>query len=64
MYSVFKKILLTDQGKKIVRKHQGYKYIHKVYSKLSAHAIKYTNDMLNSSKLLTYITSYRVGDGS
>ena len=30
MYSVFAKILLTDQGKKIVHEHQGDKDAHKV----------------------------------
>ena len=33
MYSVFVKILLTYQGRKIVREHQGDKYARKVYKK-------------------------------
>ena len=57
MYSVFVKILLTYQGNKIVCEHQGDKDAQKVYAKLSAHALKSTRDLLNSSKLLTYITS-------
>ena len=64
MYSVFVKMLLTDQGKKILREHQGDKNAQKVYTKFSAHAIKSMNDLLNSYELLTYITSACVGDGS
>ena len=63
MYSVFVKILLTYQGNKIVCEHQGDKDAQKVYAKLSGHALKPTNYLLNSSKLLTYIISDRV-DGS
>ena len=62
MHSVFVKIILTNQGKKIVHKHQGDKDAQKVYAKLSAHALKSTKDLLNSSKLLTYTKPARVGD--
>ena len=63
MYSVFVKMILTNQGKKISHEHQGDKYARKVYEKLSANALKSTKDPLNSSKLLTYIKSDRVGYG-
>ena len=62
MYSFFVKIILTKQGKKILHEHQGDKYAQKVYVKLSTHALKSKRDMLNLSKLLTYITSACVGD--
>ena len=64
MYSVFVKIILTDQGKKIVREHQGDTDAHKVYAKFSARVLKSTKDLLNSSDSLAYIISDRVGDGS
>ena len=53
MYSVFVKILLTDREKKIVREHKGDKYAQKLYTKLSAHAMKSTKALLKPSKLLT-----------
>ena len=64
MYSVFVQILLTYQGKKIVCEYQGDKYAQKLYAKISAHSIKSTKTMINSPKLLTYITSDRFRDGS
>ena len=48
MYLVFVKILLTEQGHKIVREHHGDKYAQRVYAKLSAHALKYKKALLNS----------------
>ena len=63
IYSVFDKILLTDQEKKIVRKHEADKDAQKVYAKLSTLAVKHTKDLLNSSELLTYITPARLGNG-
>ena len=35
-----------------------------MYTKCSVHALKYTKALLNSSKLITYNTSARVGYGS
>ena len=64
MYSVFVKIILNYHGNKNLCEHQGDKDAHKVYEKLSAHALKSTETLINSSKLLTYITSYHVGDVS
>ena len=47
MYSVFVKKILTDQRKKILHGHQGDKDARKVYSKLSANALKSTKALLN-----------------
>ena len=51
MYSVFVKIILTNQGKKILCKHQGDKYAQRVYAKLPENVLKYIMALLNSSKL-------------
>ena len=64
MYSVFVQILLTGQGNKHLHEHQGDKYAQKVYINISVHALKSANAMLNSYKLLNYITSSFVVDGS
>ena len=53
MYYVYVKILLTNQGKKNLREHQGEKDAQKVYAKLYLYAITYTKAFLNSSKLFT-----------
>ena len=55
------KILLTNQVKNFLREHQGDKDSHKLNAKISAHALKSTEALLNSSKLLTFVTSARVG---
>ena len=47
MYSVFVKILLTDQEKKILREHQGDKDAHKIYANITAHVLKYTKNILH-----------------
>ena len=60
----FVQILLTQQGKKIVRQQQGDKDEQKVYAKLSSHELKYTKALINTSKLFTYITSTYLGYGS
>ena len=64
MYSVFVKILLTEQGKKIVHEHQGDKDAQNNLRKKTSNALKYTRDLLNSSNILTYIISTRVVCGS
>ena len=61
MYSVFIKIFLTNQENNILCENQGDKEAQKAYVKLSAHALKSTKALLNSSKLITYIISARVG---
>ena len=54
-------MLLTDQGKKIVREHQGNRDSQEVYAKLSVRALKSTKPLLNSYKFITSITSACVG---
>ena len=53
MYSVFVKIILPNQVKKVVHEHQGDEDSQKVYAKLSAHALKSTKYLLNAPKLIT-----------
>ena len=56
-------MLLTDKGEKIVYDYQFDIDAEKIYPKLSAHELKFTNALINSYKLLTYIKSARVVDG-
>ena len=64
MYAVFEKTLLTDQGKAFVREHELDFDAQKVFFKISSYALKSTRASLDSSKLLKYVTSARIGDGS
>ena len=59
-------ILLTNQGKKIVRKHQYDKDAHKVYANLSVNEIKSTNYLLNnpSNSLTSHQTVLDMGPGA
>ena len=52
MYSVFVKVLRTDQGENIVREHQSDKNVQIVYENISVQALKSTKAFLNSSNLL------------
>ena len=64
MYSGFVKVVLTYQGKKIIREHQCDKDAQKTYVEIYAHALKFKNYLINYSRLLTYIISTRVVYGS
>ena len=59
---IFVKLILTDQGRKIVHSHKSDKYTQKVYTNISYNLLKYTKGWNNSTKILTCITSDRVGD--
>lgn len=63
MYAVLERCVLTDMGKSIVRKHELTGDAQKVYSELSEHHSKSTKARIDSSALLTYITSARLGTG-
>ncbi len=63
VYAVLEKCLLTDRGKKIVREHESDYDAQKVYDKIKQHHMESTKARTNASKLLTYITSTRLGNG-
>jgi len=64
MYAVFQCTLLTDQGKAFVCQHADDYDAAEVYAKISAYAMQSTKASLDSSKLLSYITSVHYGDGT
>ena len=57
MYSVFDKCLQTDMGKHYVRQHDKDSDAQAIFRKLSKYATKSTQAALESSELLTYITT-------
>jgi hypothetical protein len=55
--------VLTDYGKKIIRDYEKYFNAQTVYKKLKDYHLKPTKAKIESSNLLTCITSARIGDG-
>ena len=64
MYSIFVKTLQTDQGKVFVREHEDDYNAQEVFHKLKDHSLKSTKATIDSSKILSYITSAKIGDGT
>jgi hypothetical protein len=63
MYAVFDTVLLNDQGKAYVRQYTDTFNAQKVYELLCAYATRSTKSTLDSTELLQYVTSAKLGDG-
>jgi hypothetical protein len=63
VYAVLEAKVLTDRGKAIVREHEDDFDAQKVYQKLKEHHLRSTKAMIESSTILSYITSVRLGSG-
>ena len=64
MYAVFERTLLTDQGKALVRLYEDTSDARQIYSTMVNLMQKSTQAAIDSSKLISYITSVRYDDGS
>jgi hypothetical protein len=64
MFAVFKKKLLTDQGKAYVREYEKQSDAQSIYRRISKYAIKSTKASLQASTILLYVTSCKLGEGS
>jgi hypothetical protein len=64
VYAVLESKVLTDHGKAIIRDHEHDFDAQKVYKKLKDYHLKSTKDKIESSVLLSYITSAKLGDGT
>ncbi len=62
MYAVLVQKVLTDKGKAIVRAHEADYDAQKVYKELFEHHTKSTQAKMDSSDLLSYITSVSIED--
>src|SRR5687767_4686600 len=62
MFAVFEKTLLTDNEQSLV--HTSYKTSHaqQIYKELQEYALLSTKASLDSSSLLSYITTSKLGD--
>ena len=64
MYAVFEKTLLTDKGKALVHAHQRKYDAQKIYQELCEYALKSTKAIMDTSSILTYITTAQLGTGT
>jgi hypothetical protein len=63
LYAVLESKVLTDRGKAIVREHEDDFDAQAVYKKLVEHHLRSTKAMIDSSTILSYVTSIRLGTG-
>jgi hypothetical protein len=64
VYAVLESKVQTDHGKAIIRDHEHDFDAQKVYKKLKNYHFKSMKAKIESSVILSYITSAKVGDGS
>ncbi len=63
VYAILESKVLTDRGKAIVREHEATFDAQQVYKKLTEHHLRSTKALIESSNILSYITSARLGSG-
>lgn len=63
LYAVLETKVLTDRGKAFVREHEVDFDAQAVYKKLVDHHLKSTKALIDSSTILSYITSAKLGSG-
>ena len=63
VYAILESKVLTDRGKDIVRQYEDTFDAQMVYQKLAEHHLRSTKAMIESSTILSYITSARLGNG-
>ena len=63
LYAVLESKVWTDFGKSLVREHEHNFDAQSLYKKLQAHHLRSTKAMIESSTILSYITSVRLGNG-
>ena len=64
LYAVLESKVLTDRGKAIIREHEHDFDAQKVYQKIKSYHLKSTKAKMESSVILSYITSTKLGDGT
>jgi Zn-dependent M28 family amino/carboxypeptidase len=64
LYDVLESKVETAKGKAIIRKHESSFNAQKAYAELQTHHLTSTRASLSSVKILGYITSAKIGDGS
>jgi hypothetical protein len=64
IYTILESKVETAKGKAIIPKHESNYDAQKAYAELQEHHLKSTKASLSSVKILGYITSAQIGDGS
>ena len=64
LYAVLESKVLTDRGKALIRDHEHDFDAQTVYQKLKAYHLQSTKAKMESSVILSYITSSRLGEGT
>jgi hypothetical protein len=64
LYAVLESKVEKAKGKAIIRKHESTFDAQKAYAELQNHHLTSTKALLSSVKILGYITSAKIGDGS
>ena len=64
LYAVLEARVETAKGKSIIRRYEFTYDAQQAYADLTAHHLKSTKAALSSTKILEYITSAKIGDGS
>ena len=64
IYAVLESKVLTDRGKAIIREHEHDFDAQQVYKKIKDYHLKSTKAKMESSGILSYITSTKLGDGT
>ena len=63
MNDVVERVLQMDKGKAIVRSHEADANAQKIFDELCKDALRSTCSSIDISRLLSYISSVRIGDG-
>jgi len=63
LYAVFERVLQTDKGKALVRLYEKTANAQRIFEELCQDALRSTRSSIDSSRILSYITSVRIGDG-
>jgi len=63
MHAVFERVLQMDKGKALVRLNEATSDAQLIFSELCHDVLCSTCASINSSRLLSYITSVRIRDG-
>jgi hypothetical protein len=63
VYAVLESKVLTDRGKAIVREFETTFDAQQVYKRLTEHHLKSTKARIESSTILSYVTSVRLVNG-
>ena len=64
MYAVFERTMLTDTGKTFVRKFESTANAQAIYKAMMEYSQESAQANIDSSTILQYVASTRIGDGS